>query len=414
MIKRKLYSALRAHLKKKEISLIVGPRQAGKTTLMGLLRNDLEKEKKKNMFLNLDIEQDRHFFVSQAKLVDKIKLEIGPNGYVFIDEIQRKEDAGVFLKGLYDMNLPYKFIVSGSGNLELKEKIHESLLGRKRIFQLFTLSFEEFVNFKTRYSYESKLQDFFQIESEKGLQLLDEYLQFGGYPRLVLEDTFSEKKAIINEIYQSYLEKDIAYLLNIKKTDDFSKLVKLMAGQIGSMLNIKEISSTLGIAQETVKNYLWYLQKTFILGKITPYFKNLRKEITKAPICYFYDTGFRNHALGMFGNLQDEKGFVFQNFVYRKLLEEIDEAESSAKICFWRTKNGAEVDFLVDLGGEQIPVEVKYRRFKEVEISASFRSYLDKYKPKRSVIVNLNFCKKIKINDCLVEFLPFYSKILKE
>ena len=98
------------------------------------------------------------------------------------------------MKGLYDMNLPYKFIVSGSGSLELKEKIHESLAGRKRIFELSTLSFTEFVNHKTDYQYEHNLPEFFALEKQKRQGLLDEYLSFGGYPRVVLEDTVNEKE----------------------------------------------------------------------------------------------------------------------------------------------------------------------------------------------------------------------------
>jgi len=142
MIKRTLLNKLKSHLSKREFSLIVGPRQAGKTTLMLLLQDYLKKKGEKNLFLNLDIESERIFFSSQEKLLSKIRLELGTGGgFVFIDEIQRKEDAGLFLKGLYDMRLPYKFIISGSGSIELKEKIHESLTGRKRVFELSTVAF---------------------------------------------------------------------------------------------------------------------------------------------------------------------------------------------------------------------------------------------------------------------------------
>ncbi len=162
MIKRNLLEQLKGHLSKKEISLIVGPRQAGKTTLMLLLKEYLEKHGEKTLFLNLDIESDNRYFSTQDILIRKIQLELGrERGCVFIDEIQRKENAGLFLKGLYDMRTPYKFIVSGSGSLELKEKIHESLVGRKRLFDLNTISFEEFVNYTTGEKYHGSLQDFF-------------------------------------------------------------------------------------------------------------------------------------------------------------------------------------------------------------------------------------------------------------
>ena len=133
MIERKLFTDLVSHLSKKEISLIIGPRQAGKTTLMDLLRERLDNQGERTLYLNLDIEWDRPHFDSQSALLRKIELELSKQrGYVFIDEIQRKENAGLFLKGLFDLKLPYKFIVSGSGSLELKEKIHESLVGRQR------------------------------------------------------------------------------------------------------------------------------------------------------------------------------------------------------------------------------------------------------------------------------------------
>ena len=133
MVKRKLQNELIKHLSKPEITLITGPRQAGKTTLLLWLKKSLEEEKNNTVFFNLDIESDKQFFTSQADLLKKIQLETSKKKtYVFIDEIQRKENAGLFLKGIYDMNLPYKFIITGSGSLELKEKIHESLAGRKR------------------------------------------------------------------------------------------------------------------------------------------------------------------------------------------------------------------------------------------------------------------------------------------
>ena len=187
MIKRKIYKEIKDHLLQKEMTFIIGPRQAGKTTTMLSLKEELQKEGKKTIYFNLDIEADRKFFNSQETLMNKIRLEIGEEaGYVFIDEIQRKEDAGLFLKGIFDMNLPYKLIISGSGSVELKEKIHESSAGRKRLFEFTTISFVEFVNFRTDYRYEDRLQLFFELEKEKTSFFLDEYLRFGGYPKVIL------------------------------------------------------------------------------------------------------------------------------------------------------------------------------------------------------------------------------------
>lgn len=410
IIKRTLLKELKQHLSKKEITFIIGPRQAGKTTLMGFLKDWLDKKGEKTVFLNLDIEADKRFFASQSKLIQKIQLEIGKNkGFVFIDEIQRKKNAGIFLKGIYDMNLAYKFIVSGSGSVELKQKVHESLVGRKLIFKLNTLDFIEFVNYKTGYRYENKLLDFFSIEQEKTRQLLDEYLSFGGYPRVVLEQQKQEKQKVIDEIYQSYLEKDISYLLKVRKTESFLRLVKLMASQIGNLTNFSELSSVLGLSVKTIKDYLWYLEKTFILEKVTPYFRNARKEITKSPIFYFNDLGLRNYALGTFGNISqsNEKGFLFQNFIFQILKNKIK--TTSTKIHFWRTKNGAEIDFLLNKGKELLPIEVKYQKLKKPKITRSLRSFISKYQPKKAFIVNLSLDQKSLINKTEVLSLPFFK-----
>lgn len=394
----------------KEISLIIGPRQAGKTTLMSLMADDLNKQGKQTLVLNYDIERDREFFGSQEKLLNKIELEAGKGRvYVFLDEIQRKENAGLFLKGLYDMNLPYKFIVSGSGSVELKEKIHESLAGRKRIFELDTVSFSEFVNFRTGYKYENKLNDFFDIEKTQTRFLLEEFLNYGGYPKVVLAETKEEKTKIIDEIYSSYIEKDISYLLGVQKTEDFSRLLRLLASQAGNLVNISELSSTLGISIPTVKNYLWYLEKTFILEKITPYFKNVRKEIIKAPVYYFYDIGMRNYAAGDFGriSLEDNIGFVFENYVFSALKEKIKNTSSS--IHFWRTKDNAEVDFIINSGKIIIPVEAKKQTLKQPEITRSLRSFIAKYNPEKVYVVNLALSDEIKIGNTAVRFVPYYD-----
>lgn len=408
MVKRNLYKDLKQHLAKKEITLIVGARQAGKTTLMLLLKKHLEKMGKKTVFLNLDIELDKRFFTSQESLIRKIQLEIGKEGYVFIDEIQRKENAGLFLKGLYDMGLEYKFIVSGSGSMELKEKIHESLVGRKRLFELSTVSFEEFVNFKTEYRYENRLHEFFSIESEKTLSLLNEYLNYGGYPRVIMAENSTEKELVIGEIYSSYIEKDISYLLNVEKTEEFSNLVRILAKQSGMLVNLSELSSTIGISIKTLKNYMWYLEKTYIVKKVTPFFKNPRKEITKSPVVYFSDLGLRNYSLGVLGIIErtHDIGFVFQNFIFCLLNEKIP---ASAKLHYWRTKDGSEVDFVVNFNRKQLPVEVKYQYTKEAKISRPLRSFVAKYKSPYAAVINLSLEKNVQTDNIEVKFLPFYK-----
>ena len=415
MIERKLFSDLVSHLPQKEISIIMGPRQSGKTTLMDLLREHLDKKGERTLYLNLDIEWDRPHFESQSALLRKIELELGKaRSYVFIDEIQQKENAGLFLKGLFDLKLPYKFIVSGSGSLELKEKIHESLVGRKRLFELTTIAFDEFVHHKTGYKYKENLAGFLEIEKDKTHQLLMEYMNFGGYPRVVLASEQKEKIQIIDEIYRSILEKDIAYLLKVDKTEAFSALIKILSSQIGNLINYSELSSTLNISYQTVKKYLWYSQKIFLLDIISPYARNVRKEITKSPIPYFWDLGLRNYALGIFGHLGSplECGFIFENLVFLLLREKI--RLEATKLNFWRTKDKAEVDFILERGRNVVPIEVKYKSLKKQEISRSLRSFIGKYSPDKAYIVNLDYNNTLKINKTTLFFLPYYELLYKK
>jgi len=409
MIKRDLYQDLKEHISKKEITFVVGPRQAGKTTLMLMLRDELLKEGKKVLYLNLDIEMDKQFFGTQLDLIKKIELEIGKQGYVFIDEIQRKNDAGVFLKGIYDQNLPYKFIVSGSGSVELKEKVHESLAGRKRIFELSTISFKEFLNYKTGYKYDEKIIDFFKLEKGKTQKFLEEYISFGGYPRVVLDETFKEKNSTINEIFQSYLEKDIYYLFKVQKSEIFINLIRILASQVGKLVNYSELSNTIGINILTLKNYIWYLEKTFILKRVSPFYKNIRKEITKSPIFYFYDLGMRNFVLNVFGKPYSipDKGFLFQNFIFNILYKRLK--ETSATINFWRTQDKAEVDFVLNYGNKYIPIEVKYSLSKKPVVPRSLLSFIKKYGPERAFIINLEKKDILKIDNTEIIFMPFYD-----
>jgi len=410
LIKRHIFSDLIKDLDKKEVTLIVGPRQAGKTFLMNLLVDYLKEKGEQTLFLSLDFDADKKYFVSQENLLAKLDLELGnKKGFVFIDEIQRKTDAGLFLKGIYDRNLPYKFIVSGSGSLELKEKIHESLAGRKMIFEMRPVSFFEFADFKTDYRYENELGKFFEVEEDKTLRLFEEYLNFGGYPAVILAETALEKTRVIDEIYKSYISRDISLFLKINKPDAFESLIKVLAGQIGGVLNYSEISATLGISLATVKNYLYYLENTFILKLLTPFFKNVRKEMTKSPSVYFYDPGIRNYALGAFGNLgrPDDLGFLFQNFVWSELNERI--RYSNIKLNYWRTKDKAEVDFVLSAADRIIPIEAKYQKFDQPILERSLRSFIDKYHPVRAAIINKDFKSRIVLDGATVDFLPFWE-----
>lgn len=419
MIKRTLYPKIKAHLDTPDVfTIVIGPRQAGKTTLMKLLKQELDERGEKTMLLNLDVTAHKPYFDNHETLIKAIRLEVGEGrAYVFLDEIQRKENAGLFLKGLYDMGLPYKFIITGSGSLELKENIHESLPGRKRLFSLSTLSLEEFVDFKTDYKYSTpgegilNLDKYFEVHKETLRMYLDEYLNFGGYPRVVLAETADKKRDEIDDIYKSYLERDIEILLNIQKSDQFTNLVRVLAAQAGNLVNVTELSNSLGIAQETVSRFLWYLEKTFIVYKLTPFFRNIRSEITKSPIYYFVDLGLKNYSINQFGTatlLTPPPGLLFENFIFNSLYEYLQ--NTSATIHFWRTQEKAEVDFVINTGLRVIPVEVKYTALRSPATTRSFQSFITKYKPKKAFVIHLGdyLSRVFEETNTTVHFLPFY------
>ena len=414
MIKRTILVALEKHLSAPEMTVLIGPRQVGKTYLMQLLQDRLKAKDEKTVFLNLDIDDHKQFFVSQSTLINYIRLQIGESrAFVFIDEIQRKENAGLFLKGIYDMHLPYKFIVSGSGSLDLKSKIKESMAGRKQLFFIEPISFEEFVHYKTDYQYEDKLHDFFALEQTRTQRLLEEYMMFGGYPRIIRAETVEKKKTEMDEIYRSYIERDITDLLRVEKPDAFTNLLKIMASQIGGLVNITELSSTVGIVDKTIRHYLWYLEETFILKKITPYYRNVRSEITKSPLYYFYDTGIRNYLLGLFGIPVVPpalSGHLFENIIFNLLSRNAPFA--STRIHFWRTIDNAEVDFVVSSGLDVIPIEAKYTKLHNMQTTRSFKSFLDKYKPARAYIVHLGEKLEGSFSTTKITFLPFYESAL--
>ena len=234
------------------------------------------------------------------------------------------------------------------------------MAGRKKVFNLSPVSFLEFVNYKTNYIYEDRLDRFFSVEKDKLKQLLNEYLRFGGYPRVIISSTINEKQDTIRDIFQSYVEKDIGMLLHLEKTEILFQLLKLLASSMGNLVNVSAISNSLGVSAPTVKNYLWYLEKTFIINRLTPFTRRTGREISKSPVVYFNDIGLRNFVNGTFTlePTASEVGFNFQNLVFNTLNENL--SENAASIHYFRTKDGAEVDFVIETGLRIIPIEAKY------------------------------------------------------
>jgi hypothetical protein len=410
MIHRSVLEELKQHLAEPEITLIAGARQVGKTTLMNMLFEHLREKDKKVLFLSMDFESDVPFFSTQQALINRINLEFGDEfGFVFLDEIQRKDNAGLYLKGLYDMKLPVKFIISGSGSIELRETIAESLAGRKRLFEITTVTFNEFLDFRTQYSFSGKLPAFIHAYPDKTMELFYEYLHFGGYPRVITAPTIKEKVLHINEIFQSYIDRDIRHLIRNDQPEAFVRVVRLLAAQTGQMVNLNNLSNDARVSAPTLQKHLWIAQKTFFIKLVEPYFKNVTKEITKSPVVYFADHGIRNFCISNFGNIQrhQDYGFVFQNLIGNALLRELYATPFS--VHYWRTTDKAEVDFVISRMNNPIGVEAKFSAMKTPVITRSLRSFIDKYNPSEAWVVNLTLSASTMIGGTKVRHITFFE-----
>lgn len=406
-LQRKIYSLLKKHLDKPEISLILGPRQAGKTTLMHKLQGELKQENKPTAYYNLDIKEDRQYFSTQHTLLDRIEKTLGQtSGTIFIDEIQRLKNAGLFLKGLYDLKKDHKYIVSGSGSLELKADIIEPMTGRKKIFLCLPLSFSEFAANKLNCSF-SDIAGILDTNKQERKRLIAEYLSFGGYPRVVLSKKESEKREVLEEIFQSYLERDIQLILNIKDDLAFENLIKLLSHQTGSLINYNELSSLIGISHTTVKKYLNILEKTFVIKLLRPFYTNPRKELIKTPKVYFMDLGFLSLSQGKTPTVNQKiTGSTFENACLLRL----GEITNIKNIRFWRSSSGAEVDFVLRpfYGEKNIPVEVKLTRPAKGTLGKSYLSFLDRYTPKKGFFYTLQSTGLQKKGKTQINILPYH------
>lgn len=412
LVQRSILTEITNHLEKPEITLLIGSRQVGKTTLLFQLKDLLIKKgvaEKNILIFNLDILSNLELFTSQQNFIKFLKERIGKEKlFVFIDEAQRVDNAGIFFKGIYDLNLPIKLILTGSSVLEIKAKIHEPLTGRKRIFYLYPFSFPEYLSIKDAVLKKLIAKKDISPYSQKLLfEYLFDFINWGGYPKTALETNIEEKKQILKEIYSSYLERDVISFLKIKEPFIFTKLFNLLAGQIGQLVNLHELSNTLKLTYTTLEKYIDILEKTFIIKQISPFFKNYRKELTKMPKIYFLDAGLRNFAVGLFSNFdqRQDKGQLLENFIFAEILK-----QNNLKIQFWRTKDKAEVDFiLTNRAGEILPIEIKAAHLKSPEISRGFRSFINNYQPRHAYIVNLGLQDEIQLNKTKIVFIHPYE-----
>ncbi len=354
MVERDIYRWIINRIERDEVLVITGARQVGKTTLMKEVERNLRSKGKATLFINLE-DKDYLGMLNESPK-NLLRLLKNEKTFVFVDEVQYLNDPSGLIKYIYDEHRDrIKLIVSGSSAFYMDRKFRDSLAGRKRLVLLGTFSFREFLRAKEK---EGLIEQYDLLPVKREiLALLEEYAIYGGYPRVVLEENPREKREILRELINSYAKKD-ALGMDIKEEYKFFQLMKLLAGRTGMLVNKSELSSTLGVSITMIDNYLYLMEKAFYVSFISPFYRNRTKEITRRKKVYFMDTGLRNALVNDFKPLEErndvEKGQVVENLFFKMLLD----AYSPEDIKFWRSKGGAEVDFVLE---EKTAWEIKYR-----------------------------------------------------
>lgn len=343
---------------------ITGPRQSGKSTL---IKHYTSKQKQKWQYLSLDdretllrIKDDPTLFVKSIK------------SNIAIDEAQKAPELFHALKLVVDQKIPYKIILSGSANFLLLKSISESLAGRVGLLELEPFSMAEAYCLKPNKLVSKIIKTcsinelhakLVRIQSKQlSDQQLLEFILYGGLPK-VHELKPHQKWVWFSQYISTYIERDLRDLSQIANLDAFQKVYKLFAFQTAQMLNMSNIASDIGIDSKTVAHYLSILESSYQCLKLPAYFSKHRKQLIKSPKVFYMDTGLvnyhqKNTDIDSMLNRGDW-GHILETFVYSELYKEIKDMHLPASLYFWRTNNGAEVDFIIEYGSKLFPIEVK-------------------------------------------------------
>jgi predicted AAA+ superfamily ATPase len=358
-IKRKIEGEIIRFLKRPEIMAVIGPRQCGKTTTIKKIYSGL----KNATFLTFEDQEILNLFENDIKSF--VARFIKGKSYVFIDEFQYAKKGGKLLKYIYDVHHT-KIIISGSSALDLTIKAAKYLVGRVFILEMLPFDFEEYLSFR-----DSKIgkiyerdKNFFQEKTAHNLssgeigkikKYFTEYSIWGGYPAVILSHE-NEKEEVLKNIYNTYFLRDVKDILGLVDDYKLSRLIKSLAFQIGNMIEYNELSKASEFSYPTLKKYLNFLNKTYIVGFSSPFFKNKRKEIVKNQKVYFFDLGLRNFVVNDFRDLhrRPDGGNLLENAIWSQLVK------NKYNPQFWRDKNKNEIDFVVDIGeGRLAAIEAK-------------------------------------------------------
>lgn len=332
LIKRSIQESIEQKLFKGKIIIIYGSRRVGKTTLAKQIQ---EKYPDTSIYLNCDEPDIRNAFTNVTST--EVKNFIGDKKLVFLDEAQRIENIGLSLKIAVDNFPDIQIVATGSSSFELSDKINEPLTGRKYEFHLYPFSIDE-------------LQQIYSWSET--LRVLEARILFGMYPEII-QASRDEVKALLRSIAGSYLYKDVLQYQNIKNHDILERLLQALALQIGNEVSYNELAATLGINKKTVANYIQILEKAFVIFRLGPFSRNLRKELTKLRKIYFYDTGIRNALINNFNNfnLRQDVGALWENFIISERIKFNGNSSKDVNSYFWRTHKQEEIDYIEEAGG---------------------------------------------------------------
>jgi len=368
MIPRFLLDQVNGNFFKGKAILVFGPRQVGKTTMILEL---LKAYPGSALQLNADDPTVRRLL--SAPNTEQLRQIIGPHSIVFVDEAQQINDIGKTAKLFVDMFNKVQLILSGSSSFDLASATQEPLTGRKRTFFMYPVAWKEW---QTHVGYVRAEQD------------LENRLIFGLYPD-VLNNPL-EQEAILREITDSYLYKDVLIYGNLKKPDEIRNLLQAIAFQVGNEVSYRELGEITGLDPKTVERYIAILEKAFIIFRLGSFSRNLRNEIRAGRKIYFYDNGIRNALIGHlqpFTSRQDI-GALWENFIICERKKRNSYQHYFANSYFWRTTQQQEIDYIEEYNGQLSAFELKYNEKRKIKIPKTFSNT---YQVNIEIINRLNF-----------------------
>ncbi len=341
-----LIDRIEKFIKPNKAIIIFGPRRVGKTTL---INKYLESVKESYLLLQGDDIFVRETLKLQS--INHLKNLVGKHKLLVVDEAQKVKDVGTVFKILLDNIKGIKIIATGSSSFDLAREIGEPLTGRKFTFRLYPLSQMEIKTLES------------PVDTKANLE---QRLIFGSYPEVVLAKSTDEKITYLRELVSSYLYKDILEIEGIKHSDKISKLLQLLALQIGQLVSYTELGTALGLSKNTVERYIDLLEKSFVIFQQTGFSRNLRKEIIKSPKYYFWDLGIRNALINNFNplTLRTDDGFLWQNYIICERMKKQEYEGIHTNNYFWRTYDKQEIDLVEERNGKLFSYEIKLGKSK--------------------------------------------------